>query len=359
MKRWSILLGSAALVALSMSTQAQEKDTKGVNPLSVRDINDADVMMKRTLWRRLDLREKQNQPMFAVGNEITKYIMDAVKAGLLEAYVDPDMTKKMTSSDFSKALQMPNQGQTLTEDEIKAGFGNENATQTGDGWGDAAKKDPKAAAKTDDGWGAPAPKKETQPVDDGWGTPAPKKKTTTKGKKGQITKVPVKPQVDSTEIKRKMAEEAAAIAAAEAQKMEENQFFPKDVPILEMKEDWIFDRKRSRLIYDIQTITMVLPSELNPGGIEKPIATFRYKDLDKLFRSDPKKFIWFNEYNTAQHKNLADAFDLRLFSGRIIKTSNPKDQDLITIYGGEKEALWKSIQLENELMELEHGLWEY
>ncbi len=51
MKRWSILLGSAALVALSMSTQAQEKDTKGVNPLSVRDINDADVMMKRTLWR--------------------------------------------------------------------------------------------------------------------------------------------------------------------------------------------------------------------------------------------------------------------------------------------------------------------
>lgn len=94
MKRWSSLLGSAALVALSMSTQAQEKDTKGVNPLSVREINDADVMMKRTLWRRLDLREKQNQPMFSVGNEITKYIMDAVKAGLLEAYVDADMTKK-------------------------------------------------------------------------------------------------------------------------------------------------------------------------------------------------------------------------------------------------------------------------
>ncbi len=357
MTRLSSLLGSVALVALTVSVKAQEKDTKGVNPLSVREISDADVMMKRTLWRRLDLREKQNQPMFSVGNEITKYIMDAVKAGLLDAYVDPDMTKKMATGDFSKALQMPNQGQTITEDELKAGFGNENAAQPGDGWGEP-KKDEKKTAKPDDGWGATTPKKETQPVDDGWGTPAPKKKTTAKGKKG-IAAVPPKPQIDSTEIKKKMAEEAAAIAAAAAAKMEENQWFPKDVAILEMKEDWIFDRKRSRLVYDIQTITLVLPSELNPGGIEKPIATFRYKDLDKLFRSDPKKFIWFNEYNTAQHKNLADAFDLRLFNGRIIKTSNPMDRDLITIYGGEKEALWKSVQLENELMELEHGLWEY
>jgi gliding motility associated protien GldN len=350
------LVGSVALVALCISVKAQEKDTKGVNPLSVREISDADIMMKRTLWRRLDLREKQNQPMFAVGNEITKYIMDAVKAGLLDAYVDADMTKKMAQGDFSKALQMPNQGQTITE-ELKAGFGNENAAQTGDAWGD--KKDDKKAAKpADDPWGSTAPKKETQPVVDDWGTPVPKKKTTTKGKKG-IAAVPPKPQIDSTEIKKKMAEEAAAIAAAAAAKMEENQWFAKDVAILEMKEDWIFDRKRSRLVYDIQTITLVLPAELNPGGIEKPIATFKYKDLDKLFRSDPKKFIWFNEYNTAQHKNLADAFDLRLFNGRIIKTSNPMDRDLITIYGGEKEALWKSVQLENELMELEHGLWEY
>jgi gliding motility associated protien GldN len=358
MTRLSSLLGSVALVTLSVSLNAQEKDTKGVNPLSVREISDADVMMKRTLWRRLDLREKQNQPMFAVGNEITKYIMDAVKAGLLDAYVDPDMTKKMATGDFSKALQMPNQGQTVTEEELKAGFGTENAAQPGDGWGDPKKDDKKTAKPADDGWGAATPKKETQPVDDGWGTPAPKKKTTAKGKKG-IAAVPPKPKIDSTEIKRKMAEEAAAAAAAAAAKMEENQWFPKDVAILEMKEDWIFDRKRSRLVYDIQTITLVLPAELNPGGIEKPIATFKYKDLDKLFRSDPKKFIWFNEYNTAQHKNLADAFDLRLFNGRIIKTSNPMDRDLITIYGGEKEALWKSVQLENELMELEHGLWEY
>ncbi|MFN4145826.1 MAG: gliding motility protein GldN [Runella sp.] len=360
MKNVSALLGSVLLICVgSSATVAQEKDNRGVNPLSVREINDADIMMKRTLWRRLDLKEKQNQPMFSKGNEISKYIIDAVKAGLIDAYADADLKKKMTLDDFNKKLQIPNQGQTLTEEELKAGFGNDTpSTGSDDGWGGSTKKDNKTSKPSNDGWGDP-PKKETQPVDDGWGPPK-KKTTTTKGKKGQaVAKAPAKPAVDSTEIKRKMAEEAAAAAAAAAAKLEENQYFPDQLSVLEIKEDWIFDRKRSRLYYDIQTVTLYIPADVHPTGLETPIATFKYKDLDKLFRSDPKKFIWFNEYNTAQHKNLADAFDLRLFSGRITKTSNPKDQDLITIYGNEKAALWKSIQLENELMELEHGLWEY
>lgn len=360
MKKISSLVGCVALAAVSLGVYAQEKDTKGVNPLSVREINDADVMMKRTLWRRLDLKEKANQPMFSKGNEITKYIMDAVKAGLLDAYAETDLTKKMTLDDFNKKLQIPNQGQTLTKEEIEAGFGNENQSQDA-GWGDTKKDDKKTSTtpKTDDGWGSPAPKKETQPVDDGWGTPAPKKKTTTKGKKGQVVAKVTEPKVDSTAIKKKMAEEAAAAAAAAAAKMLENQYFPDQLSVIELKEDWIFDRKRSRQYSDIQTLTIYIPADQHPTGLETPIATFKYKDLDKLFRSDPKKFIWFNEYNTAQHKNLADAFDLRLFSGRITKSSNPMDRDLISIYGSEKDALWKSVQLENELMELEHGLWEY
>ncbi|MCA0230885.1 MAG: gliding motility protein GldN [Bacteroidetes bacterium] len=360
MNRVKTLLGCVALATVSLGALAQEKDNRGVNPLSVREFNDADIMMKRTLWRRLDLKEKQNQPMFSKGNEITKYIMDAVKAGLLDAYVDQDMTKKMTMDEFVKKLQIPNQGQVLTEEEKKAGFGLDNAAanNANDGWGDTKKDDKKTAAKpADDGWGAPAPQKETQPVDDGWGTPT--KKKTTKGKKGAVVAKVQPPKVDSTEIKKKMAEEAAAKAAAEAIALAENMYFPDQLSVLEIKEDWVFDRKRSRQYYDIQTVTIYIPADVHPAGLEMPVATIKYKDLDKLFRSDPKKFIWFNEYNTAQHKNLADAFDLRLFNGRITKLSNPMDRDLISIYGSEKSALWKSIQVENELMELEHGLWEY
>jgi hypothetical protein len=103
---------------------------------------------------------------------------------------------------------------------------------------------------------------------------------------------------------------------------------------------------------------MLLPADKNAAGFEVPVATFKYKDLDKLFRSDPKKFVWYNTQNQAQHKNLADAFDLRLFYGRITKVANPEDKDLVGLYG-DKEGLLKSYQTEYDLMEIEHGLWEY
>ena len=357
MKKLRGLVGGMALVAAGLGVQAQEKDNKGINPLSVREINDSDVMSKVTLWRRMDLKEKQNQPLFSKSNEITRYIIDAVKAGLLDAYEQDNLDKKLTLEKFSQKLQIPAAGkEVLTEAEIKAGF--KDVAQ--DDWSKGDTKKDAAAKPAVDDWGNPvkADQKSTAAVDD-WGAPVKKTTKTKKGKNGKAIAVAPKAAVDSTEIKKKMAEEAIAASAAAAAKMAENEFFPDQLSVLEVKEDLIFDKKRSRQYHDIQTITVFIPSDMRPDGLEMAVATFKYKDLDKLFRSDPKKFIWFNEYNTAQHKNLADAFDLRLFYGRITKSSNPMDKDLITIYGGDKAALWKSTQLENELMEKEHGLWEY
>ncbi|WP_128547689.1 type IX secretion system ring protein PorN/GldN [Larkinella soli] len=352
-------VGSVALAAILAAmaggaAQAQEKENSKANPLSVREINENDIMMKKTLWRRVDLNEKQNQAMFSKNNQITKYLLDAVKAGVLTAYPNDSVNTPMAIEKFAEKLAPPEQGTTLTAEEKAAGFGDETKTAT-DGWGDAP-KDKKAAAKkpADDGWGAPAPKNaaKAQPADDGWGTPAPKKKTATaknaKGKKGaKTTPAPEPPKVDTTAV------------AATTSPFNGNERLADEFSVLDIKEDWVFDRKRSRLYYDIQTVGIVIPADKNPSGLEVPVAYFKYKDLDKLFRSDPKKFIWYNAQNQAQHKNLADAFDLRLFYGRIYKVSNPKDRDLIGLYGSEREGLMKSYQTEQELMEAEHGLWEY
>jgi len=339
----------ATLLAVTGETvMAQEKPTSGTNPLSVRGVNETDIMMKKTLWRRVDLKEKQNQSLFSKNNEITKYLIDAMKAGLIEGYENDSVTTKLTPDKIQQRLIMPNSAPQLSAEEIAAGFGTETSTGGAtDGWGDAKKTDPKktAAKPADDGWGAPK-KAAAQPVDDGWG-PSPKKKATaktTKGKKGVKAPVVEAPKVDT------------AVAAVPA--IQGDEYFAKDYNIMELKEDWIFDKKRSRLYYDIQTVTIYLPSDKNSAGVETPLATFKYKDLDKLFRSDPKKFIWYNPQNQAQHKNLADAFDLRLFYGRITKVANPADTDLVGIYG-DKEGLMKSYQTEYELMETEHGLWEY
>ncbi|MEZ0485042.1 type IX secretion system protein PorN/GldN [Fibrella aquatica] len=352
MIRTIALTATATLTLLGGAAMAQERDNSKANSMSVRPIDDSDIMMKKTLWRRIDLKETQNRSMFAKGNEITKYLIEAVKAGLLDAYENDSCTRKISPEKFHEKLLIPNQEGGLSKEEIEAGFG-KPADAAGDGWDSPKKADPaKATAKTkpaDDGWGAPAPKTAAKPADDGWGAPAPKKATAknTKGKKGAKVTQPVAPIVKDT----------VAVAQA-APALTGDEYFPKELSVLEVKEDWIFDKKRSRLYYDIQTVKMLLPADKNAAGFELPVATFKYKDLDKLFRSDPKKFVWYNTQNQAQHKNLADAFDLRLFYGRITKVANPEDAELVGIYG-DKEGLLKSYQTEYDLMEIEHGLWEY
>ncbi len=337
---WSIV----TLALGATGANAQERDESKMNQLSARPINENDVMMKRTLWRRVDLKEKQNLPMFSKNNEITRYLLEASKAGLLDAFVNDSCTTKLTPELLHKKLLIPNQTAGLSAEEIAAGFGQPATTG---GWDDKPKTE--TPKKAEDGWGTPAndSKKTAAVEDDGWGTPVKKKTPAKKSAKPALEPVVEPPKQDDFQ-------QQLVVAPSE------EEFFPDQLSILEVKEDWTFDKKRSRLYMDIQTFTIVLPADQNTStGLEIPIASFKYKDVERLFRSDPKKYIWYNTVNVAQHKNLADAFDLRLPYGRITKFSNPMDQSFIDIYKGEKQGLLKSIQYEQELLELEHGLWEY
>ncbi len=342
MKGESITIGLLSLALSVGVAQAQERVDSTVNQFSARPIGDEDIMMKRTLWRRIDLHEKQNMPLFSKNNEITRYLLDAAKAGLIDAYANDSCAAPLTSEQLHKRLIIPNQTGGLSEEELAAGFG---APASTDGWGAAKAEPAKKETAVDDGWGAPA-KKEEAAADDGWGPP--KKKTTKKVAKTEAV-AKVEPAKDSTSFETFNTQVAVT----------EEEFFPQQLAILEIKEDWTFDKKRSRLYNDIQTLTIYLPADQNPTGLEIPVASFKYKDLDRLFRSDPKKYIWYNTHNTAKNINLADAMDLRLFYGRIVKYSNANDRAFLDIYGGEKEALLKSLNYEQELMEIESGLWEY
>jgi len=291
------LQGMALGIALitSQLAVAQEKTSGDINPLSVRPVRDLNVMYKTTLWRRIDLKEKQNQPLFAKGSEITKHLIDAVKAGLLDAYTSDSLTTKLTLEQFSERLQMQESGEGLSQEEKEAGFA------------------------------------ETAGGDDGWG-----------GDSGGAAKK----QADGT-----TAPAAASMSSA-------TEYFPSQLTTVELKEDWIFDKQRSRQYFDILSLGIIIPSDQTTLGFDRPVAYFRYKDLERYFRSNPK-CIWYNAANVAQHKNLADAFELRLFHGKIVKKSNAGDRALEDIYKSPREGLLKSEQLENELMEFEHNLWEY
>jgi hypothetical protein len=308
MKNLSKIAGMALLSLITCTwVSAQEKDNKGKNPDSVRPIDESNIMWKQRLWRRMDLNEKQNQPFFSKGNEITKYLIEWVQSGVLQPYKTDSLKTKITKEDFLKNLVMENIGNdnALSDAEKAAGFGTETGATT---------------AGADDGWGDPKPK---TPETGG---------TTTPANQGLNNPVPVS-------------------AGSEL-------YYAKQLSILEIREDAIFDKQRSRLYYDIQSITIIIPANMTTAGFDKNVGSFRYKDLDKLFRSNPN-CVWYNEQNEAQHKNMADAFDLRLHHARLVKKGNSKDDDLDTIYGSAKQGLIQSQQLEYKLMEMEHNLWEY
>ena len=310
--------GFALIAALFIAegVVAQEKSNNGFNPLSLRPTHTSNVMYKTTLWRRVDLREKINQPMFAKGAEITKHLIDGVKAGVLDAYANDSLATKLTLQQFNERLFRKYEGGGLSQAEIDAGFGTEGED---DGWGGGATTTPATSGGTDDGWGdggAAEPMAQT-------GMPGPTR-----------------------------------TAAVNPNSSEGFEMYASELYLIEIREDWIFDKQRSRQYNDIQTITIMIPAEASADGLEKELASFKYKDLEVYFRSNPN-CIWYNAANTAQHKNLADAFELRLFHGRIVRKSDPRGRYLEDIYKSPKAGLLKSQELEYELMEKEHNLWEY
>ena len=304
MKLKHILLVGICL--MSFGTFAQETSLNP-NPNSAHPIDEADIQYRAQIWRRMDLNEKINQPFFAENNQISKFLIDGVKAGLLTPYSNDSLNTKLSLEQFLDRLKLKGKLENggLTAEEIAAGFG-----------GDA-----KPAAAPATGGGA----------DDGWGT---KKAETSKAEK------PAADDFDKGPI----------VAGVEY-------YIPKQLSILEIKEDAIIDRKRSRLYFDIQSITLKIPASQSDAGLEDIVASFRFKDVYKFFKNNPN-CIWFNSTNEMQHRNMADAFDLRFFSARIIKKGNAANKDIFDQFGDGKEALKKSQKLEQQLQDKEAEMWE-
>lgn len=260
---------------ISIESSAQEERITA-NENSVYPIPFNNQMYKRTVWRRMDFREKQNRPFFSTSNEITRIIINAVRDGVLYAYEDDSLNKRMSKEQFFENLKLP----TDEPDDFgsDAGFGD----TSGGGWGDEEEE------------------------------------------------VSVEQYYDATQLY-----------------------------IMLIKEDMIFDKVRSRLYWDIQSFEMIIPADEVATGINKKVGVFRYQDLEKLFRSMPFRAIWYNRQNTAHHRNMADAFLLRLFNARVVKIANDRDDWIQDISPDERSALYKSQQEEFKLIEYEHNLWEY
>ena len=308
MKAIRSILAIAGGVAISLSAAAQEQATTASSSGSKRPIPTSDQMFRKTIWRSVDLREKQNKPMFSEGKEISRVIIEAVKRGELTPYRNDSLTSTYTPTEMSTNMSYADEGAKLSQAEIDAGFGVDDLSGGGGGGDD---------------WGSAG----------GWGD-------TKKDKKGKDTK--------------------KAVAAAPP-KPASYEYRAKDLYQINLKEDMIFDKKRSRMYHDIKTIELIVPATApgNKAGYDKPVATFKYSDLVRVFRNNPQNAIWFNAQNDAQHKNLADAFELWLFNSYITKVSNPSDSSLGDIYGSQRQGILAAQQTAADLVEYEYNLWSF
>ena len=139
-------------------------------------------------------------------------------------------------------------------------------------------------------------------------------------------------------------------------------FMPRQLYTLKFRENLLFDKQRSRFYYDIQTITLFIPAEFNTiKGTETEVASFRYTDVARVFKSMPNA-RWYNSQNRAEDKKISDAMDLRLFCSRILKISNPKDQmieDMPEYRDSPRSILVASQKFEYELVAKENEVWDY
>lgn len=251
MKKLLLLSGFMISIQLiSLSQEFQKED---------------ELLFKKTLVKRIDLREKQNEPLFSKGNEISMLLISAVKNGTLTAYKDGLMDSTLSLEEFMEKLKLP---------EI---------------------------------------------------------------------------EVDCFDCE-------------EGVMMEVDYLLPKDLYLIDLKEEIVFNKDLSREEHRIKSFNLFFSADHpeNIRGIDMLIASFDYEELkNNVFRNNANA-IWYNPYNDNEHLNLVDAFELQLYHGYLIKVSNPNDAYLVDMYGGDPKigmmaSQWKAF----EMLEYEHNLWEF
>lgn len=301
------LLFCGAVLSISGMGYAQTLEDLNIseqyNPNSINPIPLYEQHYKVRVWRTIDLQEKQNKGFFAKNGEISKFIVDAIMSGeIADVYQSDSLTTKLSKDDFIKRQQQTSGQEYPIWEPGKDFYTDDIVSYNGKNY----------RALTDSKGANP----ETSTAE--W-------TVTSEGKAAN--------------------------------------YYPSDMTTLNVMEDMIFDRRRSRLYYDIQGLELAIPGSKTQTGFNTSLCWIKYKDIEKIFRAHPEKAVWFNRYNTAQNKNFADAFLLRLFKGTLTKVQNPDDESIAEIFIGNgrpyREAVMAQEWNEMMLMEKEHNLWEF
>ena len=116
-------------------------------------------------------------------------------------------------------------------------------------------------------------------------------------------------------------------------------------------EEWFFDRPRS--VMDVRIMAMSFDGYTSEGRVWP--FWIAYNDYRPLFATHET----FNSHNEAEHRTFDDIFLQRRFSSFIVAETNNYDNRLISDYFIGIEAIREGERIQNELFLYEHDQWEY
>ncbi len=127
--------------------------------------------------------------------------------------------------------------------------------------------------------------------------------------------------------------------------------------VFRLKEDWLFDSKASKMrarIIGIAPVRDVL--DPNTGQIrgQENLFWIHYESIRPILA----KYEAFNGKNNAHTLSWTDMFDMRRFASTITKESNNRNLR-IKDYARGKDALLEAERIDNEMRDMEFGLWSY
>ncbi|KQR72367.1 gliding motility protein GldN [Pedobacter sp. Leaf176] len=120
-----------------------------------------------------------------------------------------------------------------------------------------------------------------------------------------------------------------------------------------IKEDWIFDVKRS--IFEPRIVGIAPMKFIEASKQWQPVFWISYDELRPIIAH--KRLV--NTNNDASTLSFDDFFIRRLFSSYIVKESNPGDNKLRDIITDPRERLMESERIKKSVLDYEQGLWEY
>lgn len=139
--------------------------------------------------------------------------------------------------------------------------------------------------------------------------------------------------------------------------------FVKQLYYLDFKEDFVFDKHHSDLVFDVKYIHLVMPSQTNSNAGQKTIGYIRFKDFYNYFKDHPEA-RWINFNNLSQSLTYDQAFDTRLFRSVVRRFTNPDEALVADMVDAdhpnpEVQAYIDAIEFEYKLLEFENSLWEW